>query len=474
MTSTLPRTKIVATLGPASHSPETIRDMVRAGMRVARLNFSHGDYAEHARLIGSLRQISAELHTPVTILQDLQGPKIRVGRLVAEPMALVEGARVLLVPAADDAGQGDQIPVDYPNLAADVKPGDRALLDDGLLELAVEEVQGAEVACRVVVGGALKSRKGVVFPDVDLAIPSITAKDKRDLDFGIRQNVDWIALSFVRAADDVRALKELLATKGAQIPVVAKIEKPQAIRNLDAILDEVEGLMVARGDLGVELSPEKVPIVQKRIIRACNARGLPVITATQMLESMIREPRPTRAEASDVANAIIDGSDCVMLSGETAVGAHPVHAVEMMARIAREVEPKTEFQVHRPFKNEKTYAIAQAIWAIDQTMAPKCILSFTTSGYTPRLLSSRRLTSPVVAVTPVLKTFHALNLFWGVQPVLVDRKAESFEDMISLAESAIHAEELADPGDEVPIVAGLPMGLTGNSNIIKVHVVSPT
>jgi len=325
------------------------------------------------------------------------------------------------------------------------------------------------VRCRVVEGGQLKSRKGVVLPDVKLNIPSLTEKDKQDLDFGIQQGVDWVALSFVREAEDVRALKALLAARGAATPVLAKIEKPEAVRNLDGILTEVDGIMVARGDLGVEMSPEQVPMIQKWIIRKCNERGLPVITATQMLESMIQEPRPTRAEASDVANAILDGTDCVMLSGESAVGKYPVKAVEMMVRIAREVEPHARFSTHPLARSDETEALSRAVTAIDQTLLLRWIAAFTAHGYTARLVAAQRSSTPVLALTPDPKTFHALNLLWGVKPLLIDRTATTFEDLLALTERVLREKHLAAPGERVLIVAGIPMGRQGGTNLVKIH-----
>ncbi len=469
MIAPLPRTKIVATLGPASNSPEVIRELVRAGMSVARLNFSHGSYDDHARTVANLRAVAEQFDSPLTILQDLQGPKIRVGQLPDGQVTLADGAMVALLPADEYHGQSDGVPIDYPRLSAEARRGAQILLDDGLLELRVEEITTPAVRCRVVNGGVLKSRKGVILPDTDLSIPSLTEKDKQDLEFGIAQDVDWIALSFVRSADDIRALKARLAAKGAAIPVLAKIEKPQAVEHLDEILDEVHGVMVARGDLGVEMSPEKVPMIQKHIIRACNQRGIPVITATQMLESMIREPRPTRAEASDVANAIIDGTDCVMLSGESAVGKYPVKAVEMMVQIAREVEPKVQWAAHSPARSDETHALAQAIGAIDRTLNLRAIVAFTSQGYTARLVSSERTRAPVVAITPGRKTCHALNLLWGVKPVLIGREVATLEDLLRLAETTLLEKNLAAAGDRVLLVAGLPMGRTGGTNLIKLH-----
>ena len=331
------RTKIVATIGPASSSPEVLRRMLLAGMNVARLNFSHGSYENHGKMIKLLRDISSELELPLTLLQDLQGPKIRVGQLPDTGMILTEGSSITLVPLADYTGQPSTVGIDYHYVAEEAIAGTQVLLDDGLLELRVRKIEGTAVECEVVTGGLLKSHKGVNLPSLNLRLPSMTEKDKKDLDFGISQGVDIISLSFVRKADDIRLLKELLVEKGADIPVLAKIEKPQAVANLEEIIDECDAIMVARGDLGVEMRPEKVPLIQKQIIKLCNQKGIPVITATKMLDSMIHNHRPTRAEASDVANAIIDGTDAVMLSGESAVGEYPIQSVKMLASIAIDV-----------------------------------------------------------------------------------------------------------------------------------------
>jgi pyruvate kinase len=463
------RTKIVATIGPASRSPETIRKLAIAGMDIARLNFSHGSYADHAAAIRDIRAIGAELGSPITILQDLQGPKIRVGQLAIEPMNLVDGSTISLVPQEAYRGEADAIPIDYPKLEAEITIGAEVLLVDGLIELRAEAISGAAVQCRVVSGGELKSRQGVVLPNVRLSIPSVTEKDKEDLRFGVAQGVDWIALSFVRCADDVRELKSRLAQDGIAIPVLAKIEKPEAVADLDAILDVVDGIMVARGDLGVEMRPEKVPMVQKQIIDACNQRGLPVITATQMLESMIEEPRPTRAEASDVANAILDGTDCVMLSGESAVGKYPVQAVAMMDRIAREIEPTAQFTSHAPASSDDTSALSHAIATIDRSLELRCTVAFTSAGYSARLVSSRRPRAPVIALTMNERVYHSLNLLWGVRPIVVPERAGTLEEVVRITEQVLRRRELAKPGDRVLIVAGLPMGVSGKTNVMKLH-----
>lgn len=466
------RTKIVATIGPASRSPEVMRQMIQAGMSVARLNFSHGSYEDHAQTIALIRAISAELDTPVTILQDLQGPKIRVGDLMDGGMELVEGERLSLVPVAEFQHQPHTVSIDYPHLAAEAQPGTPILLDDGLLELIVKEVDANAVHCQIIKGGWLKSHKGVNLPSLNLRLPSMTEKDQEDLEFGLSQGVDWISLSFVRRAEDVQTLKALLAEQGkAEIPVLAKIEKPQAIENLEQILEECDGIMVARGDLGVELPPERVPLLQKHIIRRCNQIGIPVITATQMLESMIHNPRPTRAEASDVANAIVDGTDAVMLSGESAVGNYPVQAVSMMARIAATVEKDIQYINNPPNKQDETHALSEALNAIDQTLNLRYIVAFTSSGYTARLAAEERPRAPIVAMTPSLKVYHRLNLVWGVQPILLDQEMDQFEQVVQQVESCLLERKLVVPGDRILIMGGIPMRQAGGTNFLKIHLI---
>jgi pyruvate kinase len=465
------RTKIVATLGPASNSPEVIRRLITAGMDVARLNFSHGTREDHARVIASLRSIAKELDMPVTILQDLQGPKIRVGTLPAGSTTLTPHAMVSLVPEADYTAEETEIPVDYPDLADSAQSGMRVLLDDGLLELEIVEVIGRVLRCRVIEGGTLKSRKGVNFPQLTLPMPSLTEKDVADVEFGVEQKVDWVSLSFVRTAADVRSLKEILAAKGSSAPVIAKIEKPQALDNLDEILAEVNGIMVARGDLGVEVRPEKVPMLQKQIIEKCNRLGLPVITATQMLESMIRDPRPTRAEASDVANAIIDGTDAVMLSGESAVGAFPVRAVEMMARIASEVEAKIDFKSYPAGARTDADAVGEAATAVAGVLDLSAIVVLTTTGYTARFVAAQRAKVPLVAITTDPAAYHALNLFWGVKPLLVSALGDNFEELIANAEATLRTRSLIRAGDKILVIGGVPVGVPQGSNFLKVHTV---
>ncbi len=466
------RTKIVATIGPASSSKDILEEMIQAGMNVARLNFSHGSYDDHARMIALLREVSHKHDTPITLLQDLQGPKIRVGNLPNGPIQLQEGTLVNLVPLAAADAIADAIGIDYPYLADEAEPGMQILLDDGLLELKVERVDTPKVSCRVIQGGPLKSRKGVNLPDLNLRLPSLTEKDQQDVDFGVSQGVDILSLSFVRQAEDILALKRLLSEKGADdIPVLAKIEKPQAIENLESILDAADAIMVARGDLGVEMRTEKVPMLQKHIIRQCNYRSIPVITATQMLDSMIHNPRPTRAEASDVANAIIDGTDAVMLSGESAVGSFPIRAVAMLARIASDVEKDLHFVNDPADLDDETHALSEALNVIDKTLKLKYIVSFTETGYTATIASGERPTAPVVAFTPNERVYHWMNLIWGVQPILLKSLPMSFEAMVSESESALLKRRMVEPGDKLLIMGGIPANTPKGTNFVKIHTV---
>ncbi|MEM6838906.1 MAG: pyruvate kinase [Cyanobacteria bacterium P01_C01_bin.120] len=469
----LHRTKIVATIGPASSSRDTILAMAKAGMNVARLNFSHGSYANHTQMIQLLRSVSEELDMPITLLQDLQGPKIRVGQIANGAMDLVTGETLTLMPiGAAAAEQMNCVEIDYPYLAEDAQPGMQVLLDDGLLELQIEAVEPPHVICRIVQGGLLKSRKGVNLPDLSLRLPSMTEKDIEDLSFGVSQGVDWVSLSFVRSGDDIRALKMMLQEQGVpEMPVIAKIEKPQAIANLDDILAATDGVMVARGDLGVEMKAERVPLLQKRIIRACNSQSIPVITATQMLDSMIEHARPTRAEASDVANAIIDGTDAVMLSGESAVGKFPVLAVKMLARIASDVEPEITFDNQPPSLNDVTHALSEALNVIDKVLDLQCIVAYTESGYSAMVAAGERPRVPVVAFTPDRDVYHRLNLVWGVRPVLIDEPAAAFEEMTKLAETCLVRQALAAPGDRVLVMGGIPANQPQGTNFLKIQTI---
>ncbi len=464
------RTKIVATIGPASSSIEVLRRMVDAGMNVARLNFSHGSYKDHAVMVKLLRSVEQEMDTPITLLQDLQGPKIRVGQFPMGEMALVEGDVIHLVPVEVREQYPEAVSIDYPHLAKEAQTGDRILLDDGLLEMRVKAIQGVEVLCDVVTGGVLKSRKGVNLPGLDLTLPSMTEKDKKDLAFGLTQGIDWVSLSFVRKAADILELKQFLTDQGhGDLPVIAKIEKPQAIVNLEEILAASNGVMVARGDLGVEVNPEKVPRLQKEIIRLCNLREIPVITATQMLDSMIHHPRPTRAEASDVANAILDGTDAVMLSGESAVVTYPVEAVRMLCKIAEETESDLHFANVPPSDNTETHALSEALVVIDEILSLRYIVTFTTSGFTSLLASNQRPSVPVIAFTPSEKVYHSLNLVWGIIPFLIKEEFDTFEDLVQQAEVLLKERNMAKSGDQLLIMAGIPTKIARGTNFLKIH-----
>ncbi|WP_413163281.1 pyruvate kinase [Capilliphycus salinus ALCB114379] len=464
------RTKIVATIGPASQDPNILKQMALAGMNVARLNFSHGSYEDHAKTVKMLRDVSLELETPITLLQDLQGPKIRVGQLPDGAVELITGEYLTLVPVDEYDNQPNTVSIDYPYLAEEAELGAQILLDDGLLELKIEDISGKAVKCKVIEGGLLKSRKGVNLPSLILQLPSMTEKDMQDLEFGLSQGIDWVSLSFVRRAEDVQNLKAFLKKHGSEhIPVMAKIEKPQAVANLEAIMNECDGLMVARGDLGVEMSPERVPLLQKQIIKLCNQKGIPVITATQMLESMINNPRPTRAEASDVANAIIDGTDAVMLSGESAVGHFPVKAVEMLCKIASDVEPELKFINYPPAESDETHALSEALNTIDKILPLKCIVAYTSTGYTAELAAAERPKAPVIAFTPDEITYHRLNLVWGVQPILLAHEVASFEGLIDQAQTLLLDRKLVNIDDQILIVAGIPTKHARGTNFLKIH-----
>ena len=466
------RTKIVCTLGPASDDTGTIGAFVEAGMAVARINFSHGTHVEQARRIETVRRVASERGCPVAILADLQGPKLRVGLVPADGLPLIEGETVIM---RDQASTTDPaiIPLPHPEVLRDVRPGDRTLLDDGLLELQVLDSDGQQVSARVVTGGVLTSRKGLSLPHTSLKMPSVTEKDKADAAFALEQRVDYFALSFVRCGDDVQQLRSWLQERGADTPIIAKIEKPEALDCIGEILAASDGLMVARGDLGVEAPAEEVPIAQKRIIRACNQARKPVITATQMLDSMMRNPRPTRAEASDVANAILDGSDAIMLSGETAVGRYPIESVRTMARIAGVTERSMPYadwlvQSRYPDTRSVTDAMGQVACEIASDLDARAIITSTVSGSTARRVASHRPITPIIAPTPSLATYRQMALVWGVEPLLVDEFADT-EAMIVTVMEAARARGLVKDGELVIITAGVPLGGSGLTNLLKVQ-----
>ena len=464
-----PRTKIVCTLGPSTSTDDAIRGLIEAGMNVARVNFSHGTHDQHAATIAMVRRLAEEVHKPVAILGDLQGPRIRIGDL-AKPRTLKVGEDVVLVHEGHE--KKGEIPVTYDQLAHDVRVGDRILVDDGLIELVALEVANDRVKARVLNGGELKSHKGMNLPGIQVSAPSITEKDVADIRFAVAQEVDYLALSFVRRAEDIESLRKMVPK---WLLVVAKIEKDVALQNIEAIVRESDAVMVARGDLGVELPFESVPGAQKRIIRLSKKYGRPVITATQMLESMIEHPRPTRAEASDVANAIMDGTDAVMLSAETAAGAYPRLAVEAMTRIIKEIEthpPVAPFAGAEQGDGVVTTEVAIAaatVAAVDMLDAPLVVV-FTKSGFSARVVASKRPAVPILALTDEPRTYRQLALVWGVVPALVPHCAD-YDEMMQRTKSVVAERELASNGDRIIVTAGVPFDMPGTTNLLKVETV---
>jgi len=468
------RNKIVATIGPSSSSREMLLALMEAGADVFRLNFSHGQHDALAEVVTLIRELSRNRRRAVAILGDLQGPKIRTGMMRGDLMTLAAGQSVV-VTTEEVLGENGVIPTTYRELPRDVTVGDRILLDDGLLELQVEQINDVRVHCRVLVGGALKNRKGMNLPGVAVSAPALTDKDLVDLEFCLAQELDYIALSFVRSERDVLQLKEALAKHQSEIRVIAKIEKPEAVENFAEILKVSDGIMVARGDLGVEISPEKVPLIQKHIIRQCNLAGKPVITATQMLESMVSSPRPTRAETSDVANAILDGSDAVMLSAETASGKYPCEAIAMMVRVADDVERDAQLkeQFFHPLSEQAgrrslTESIGQAACRVAENVNAAAILAFTQTGSTAALVAKYRPQVPVYAVTPTLAVRRRMALYAGVRSIRVDIEGDT-EAQIRSVDAAVVEAGVLKRGDIVVITMGSPLSDPGTTNLLKVH-----
>ena len=462
-----PRTKIVCTLGPATATAETIDSLMDAGLDVARINFSHGTHEQHTRTIALVRELGARRRRPIAILGDLQGPRIRIGDL-ATPRILEPGSDVVFCP--EDSATGSEMPVTYEGLAKDVHDGDRILVDDGLIELVVLDVKAPRVTARVVHGGEVKSHKGINLPGVNVSAPSITEKDRADAAFAVTQKLDYLALSFVRRAADIAELRALLPKS---VLVIAKIEKDSALENIESILRASDGVMVARGDLGVELPFEEVPIAQKKIIKLANIIGRPVITATQMLESMIEHPRPTRAEASDVANAIIDGTDAVMLSAETAAGAYPRLAVQAMRRIVCEIEQHPFKRAREGYIGPEIIAtteetIAAATDTAQRMLGAPIIIVFTKSGFSARIVSAHRPQVPILALTDEPRTFSQLALVWGIIPQLVQH-CETYEAMVARAREVVLTRGLAKEGDRVLVTAGVPFDVPGTTNVLRVE-----
>ncbi|HMI51944.1 MAG TPA: pyruvate kinase [Candidatus Saccharimonadales bacterium] len=465
--------KIVCTIGPASRTPRIIERLIQAGMDVARLNFSHGTHEDHAKNIVTLRAAALKAGKTIAILADLQGPKIRTGALAGGTPVILRTGQKFVITTAKILGDSTRVNTTFTPLPREVHRGDRILLSDGLIELRVEQVSGKEVVCYVVNGGPLGENKGINLPGVKLRVPALTPKDRADLRFALKQGANYIAVSFVRHPEDVLLAKQLIKRAGKDTPVIAKLEKPEAIENLDAILRVADSVMVARGDLGVEMNPEKVPVVQKTIIARAREFRRPVITATQMLESMTENPRPTRAEASDVANAIFDGSDAVMLSAETASGKYPVETVAMMARIIGEAEASIR-EFPRPSTQQERLKVAETVAELvchaSRELHMKLIAVFTHSGFTARLVSRYRPLVPIVAFSPEAETRRRMALIWGVLPKDI-KDTHSIENLAKVAEKRLLEERLVRRGDVIGIVAGTPMGVRGTTNFMKFHII---
>ncbi|GGC93636.1 pyruvate kinase [Thalassobacillus devorans] len=471
------KTKIVSTIGPASEQVETLTKLIEAGLNVARLNFSHGDYEEHGQRIKNIREAASKAGKNIAILLDTKGPEIRTGVMKDGGVKLEQGS-TLYVSMEEVEGTSERISVTYPGLINDVHPGSKILLDDGLIELQVEEIntENKDIKTTVLNSGLLKTKKGVNVPNVSVNLPGITDKDAQDIEFGIEQNVDFIAASFVRRASDVLEIRELLEKHDAtHIQIIPKIENQEGVDNIDEILAASDGLMVARGDLGVEIPAEDVPLVQKKLIRKCNQVGKPVITATQMLDSMERNPRPTRAEASDVANAIFDGTDAIMLSGETAAGNYPVEAVQTMNNIAKKTETGLDYKAILQERSKTsdmtiTDAISQSVTHTAINLSVNAVVAPTESGHTARMISKYRPKAPIVAITSNERVLRQLSLVWGVHGVL-GKRAATTDDMLGEAIDRGLASGVVNRGDRVIITAGVPVGESGTTNLMKVHVI---
>ncbi|MCR4439748.1 MAG: pyruvate kinase [bacterium] len=466
------RTKICCTIGPASACQKTIENLIRAGMDVARLNFSHGTHEEHAEAIAMIRRASEQLGVPVAIMQDLQGPKLRIGQVAGGSLTLLRGQEVTILAQEAEADPG-VLTTWYLHLPKDVRPGDKILIDDGLIQLKVLATTDRSVTCKVIEGGTVTSYKGINLPGVEVSSPALTDKDRKDLLFGLAQGVDLVAVSFVRRAADVAAVRELIAAQGAPVRVIAKIEKPEALVDLDAILRTSDGVIVARGDLGVELPLERVPVVQQQIVHRCRQTGVPCIVATQMLESMRTQPRPTRAEVTDVANAIQEGADAVMLTAETATGERPVQVARMLARIIRAVEGEERYlRSEAPPRPAATPTVADAVadsaCRAAADLKARAIVTLTQSGYTACMIAKYRPEAPIVAFTPHVAVQRQMQLVWGVRPRLL-QFSDDLQDLLERIDAHMLAARLASPGDLLVVVMGFPIPRRGTTNLITVH-----
>ncbi len=467
------KTKMVCTLGPATDSKEILREMIKGGMNVARLNFSHGSHEEHAARIARIKEVRKELKIPVALMLDTKGPEIRTGDLKEGKISLEEGHKIVLTTEIIE-GDADRISVSYEGLPQDLSVGNRILIDDGLIELNVDRIEGTEIYCTIENGGMLGSKKSVNIPNVEINLPGLTPKDESDLLFGIKQKVDFVAASFVRKPQDVIAIRKVLENNGGgNIQIISKIENREGVEKIDRILAVSDGIMVARGDLGVEIPAEEVPLVQKMIIKKCNLLGKPVITATQMLDSMMRNPRPTRAEVGDVANAVFDGTDAVMLSGETAAGAYPIQAVETMANIVEKTERSEEYKSRKkPEHGELTItnAVSEAGVQIAENLGAAAIIAATSSGHTPRMISKYRPDCTILGVSDKISTVRRLTLSWGVYCIYMDELTDTDSMVLDTVQAAVELG-CVKIGDLAVIAAGVPLGVQGNTNMIKVHTV---
>ncbi|MBI5641071.1 MAG: pyruvate kinase [Nitrospirae bacterium] len=461
------RAKIICTVGPSSSDQKILFSLIRNGMDVARLNFSHGSHDSHKKVIRTIREGSARYKRPVAILQDLQGIKIRVGLIRGGAAELKKGSEVLIFPG-EGTGDEKSLYVSYPLLLRDARKGDRILLDDGLMQLHITEKSARSLRTKVIEGGIIRDKKGVNLPGMKLSHGSFTEKDRLDLDFGLQKKVDYVAISFVRTAEDIRQIKDWMKKRGRFIPVIAKIEKPEALLNIDEILDESSGIMIARGDLGVEVSPEEVPLIQKGLITKANQKGKIVITATQMLESMKEHLRPTRAEATDVANAVMDGTDALMLSAETASGAFPFEAYSMMDRIIRVTELTQKVSSAYIRGDSYADALADAACQAAEDVCAKVLVAHTQSGFTARLLSKFRPRIPIIAFTPDRAVISRLSIYWGVTPKYI-RPLEGIELMLKEIEKTLIAEKIVKKNDRIVTIAGSPLPTKGKTNFMKLH-----